>query len=76
MCSELGVIIAFLSSFNAWARANGEQEMNTNDFSDAIDRFKGAQPSLRRVRVTGAFVVKGIGLKPESNRWDDQGEVG
>jgi putative DNA primase/helicase len=63
-------------SFNAWARANGEQEMNTNDFSDAIDRFKGAQPPLRRVRMTGAFVVKGIGLKPESNRWNDQGEVG
>jgi putative DNA primase/helicase len=54
-------------SFNEWARANGEGEMSTNDFSEAVDRFKGAP--LKRVTIHGRHTVKGIGL--QVRRWGD-----
>ena len=51
------------ASFNDWAKANGEDEMNGNTFSEAIDQFD-CSPPLTRGRTKGKRWVKGLGLKP------------
>jgi putative DNA primase/helicase len=58
------------TAFNAWARANGEAEMNGNEFAEAIQHFQGAQ--LRSIRVHGRRFVRGIGLQA-TKHWGDTG---
>jgi putative DNA primase/helicase len=59
-----------LESFNAWARANGEETTNSNAFAELIDRT----PGLTRVKSNGARLVEGIGLNASTNRDGRDGE--
>ena len=54
------------TSFNRWARANGEEEMGGNAFAEAIDQFD-STPPLTRGRANGKRFVKGIRLNQRPN---------
>ena len=60
------------ADFNAWAKANGEETVNSNAFAELIDRTAG----LSRERTHGVRFVKGIGLKPPQNGWNASGDAG
>jgi putative DNA primase/helicase len=64
--------------FNAWAKDNGEEEMNGNAFGEAVDQFEPPVTDpptkhLTRGRSNGRRWIRGIGLKPVAgvNRWSD-----
>ena len=61
-----------LADFNAWAKANGEETVSANAFSELIDRT----PGLSRMRTHGVRYVKGIGLKAPDNAWSTSGADG
>ena len=57
-----------LANFNEWAKANGEETLSQNAFSELIDRT----PPLFRKRANDGSWVIGIDLKPamdEGNPW-------
>ena len=47
------------ADFVAWAKANGEDPVSTNDFAEMIDRAAG----VKRVKLHGVRMVRGIGLQ-------------
>jgi putative DNA primase/helicase len=55
---------ALRASYNAWAKANGEDEMDGNAFGEAIDQFE-CDPPLTRGRSNGKRWIKGIRIMPE-----------
>ena len=57
-----------LADFNTWAKANGEEAVSRNVFSELIDRT----PGLRRVKTNGVRLVDGIGLKATAKEWERQ----
>jgi putative DNA primase/helicase len=60
------------ADFNQWAKANGEDEMNGNDFAEAIDQHE--PPFKRKKGHAGKRLVWGIGLKPPepNDNWRDR----
>ncbi len=59
-------------SFNEWAKANGEDEMNGNAFHEAIEQFE-ADPPILQGKTNGKRWVRGIRITVENNtgRWPD-----
>ncbi len=51
-------------SFNAWAKANGEDEMNGNAFAEALDQFESDPPIERGKYGKKGRFVKGIRIMP------------
>ena len=51
------------NSFNSWAKANGEDEMNGNAFSEALDQFE-SDPPIQRGKQKSKRWVKGIRIMP------------
>jgi putative DNA primase/helicase len=60
-----------LTSFNNWAKANGEEAVGSNAFAELTDRF----PGLAREKSNGVRLVRGIGLKAPW-REDDRDDPG
>jgi putative DNA primase/helicase len=60
------------ASYNAWAKANGEDEMNGNAFAEAIDQFE-CEPPITRNKTNGKRLIKGIRIMPlkTNNSWDN-----
>jgi putative DNA primase/helicase len=57
------------TDYNAWAKANGENQLGNNDFAEMIDRM----PGLSRAKTNGVRLIKGIGLVPlEGYQRDDR----
>lgn len=61
---------ALLSDFNSWARANGEDPLTNNTFAEMLDRT----PAIRRVRVKGARICRGIAIRPQASHGGDGGD--
>jgi putative DNA primase/helicase len=63
------------TSFNTWAKANSEAEMDIGTFAEAIEQFPGAK--LTRGRSKGKRWIKGLDLKPATKApdlFDDDGD--
>lgn len=56
-----------LADYNGWAKANGEEPIGNNAFSENIDRCH----QLKRVRTNVARLVKGIAIKPKHEAWHE-----
>ncbi len=50
------------SDFQAWAKANGEEAVSSNEFAELVNRT----PGLKRTKTEGVPWVRGIGFKVES----------
>ncbi|MFT2093111.1 phage/plasmid primase, P4 family [Acidiphilium multivorum] len=61
---------ALLADFNSWARTNGEDPLQNNAFAEMLDRL----PAIRRVRVKGARICRGIAIRPQNALGGDGGD--
>ena len=60
------------TDFNAWAKANGESQLGTNEFAELVDRHGG----LTRVKSHGVRLIRGVGLQVSSKHFVDPGDGG